>query len=259
MRRSLLLFALAAVTGCGGSTPEPAAPAANVQATPGEAPSAAPVAAAAPAPKEPEPSQAFGELPTECAEKKDGLCLPPQKFVRRLCSAAYPDVALAMFQKSTPWTRGYLKMNVEAWYAAGGQASSDKLVFDEEVLVLFHRAPDKGGGGMQVSGSSGGGYDVLRWDGTCASLFGEELTLRPPPGKAKFAKIPYKNLDESIRAALEANDKVGKVVGDRRKECKAQTIGDLSAKCAKADEQVSGVVVDYVRGGGAIPAPAKLP
>ena len=248
------LVAASFMSACGGSPPEATTP--PVASAPTEVPEVPrEELAAAPAVK---PQVDFGKgagsLPTECEAKKENICLPPATFVKRLCSSVYPDVALAMFQKSTPWTRGYLKVNVEAWNASGGLTASDKLVFDEEVLVLVHRkASDKG---IQLSGS-GVSYDVLRWDGTCASLNGEELTLRAPPAKAKSAKIPWKNLDGSIRAALEANHKVVKALDDRKKECG----GDApdAAKCAKADEQVSLVVVDYVRGGGAIPAPARLP
>ena len=46
----------------------------------------------------------------------------------------------------------------------------------------------------------------------------------------------------------------------RRKECQGATLGtDPGPKCVKAEEAVSGVVVDYVRGGGTLPAPTKLP
>ena len=48
-------------------------------------------------------------------------------------------VALALFAKSSPWTRGYLKGDVEAWNASGGVSSGDKLLFDEEVIVLVRR------------------------------------------------------------------------------------------------------------------------
>jgi hypothetical protein len=160
-----------------------------------------------------------------------------------------------MFQKSTPWTRAYLRMNVDAWNASGGPTTSDRLVFDEEVLVLQRRVA--AAHIVQVNGS-GGGYDVLRWDGTCASLSDEEVTLKAPPNKAKFARIPYRRLDEAIRSALEANEKVGRAADDRRRECKGPSMSDPSPQCQKAEEAMSGVIVDYVRGGGAVPA-ARLP
>jgi hypothetical protein len=233
--------ALALLPACGGSPPPaPAEP---------PAPSAAPSAEASARPEgEEKPSQG---LPTACADPGAKECLPPPAFVKRLCSDFYPNVALALFAKGTPWTRAYLSRNVEAWNASGGASSSDKLEFDEEVLVLLHRVPDTGG--MTVSGSSGG-YDVLRWDGTCASLMGEEITLKLPP-RAKHAKIPWKSLDDKVREALQADEKVGKVVTERRKECKGATIGEVSLKCVKADTALSAVIVDFVREGGTLPPP----
>src|SRR5262249_4353327 len=105
---------------------------------------------------------------------------------------------------------------------------------------------------------AGGGYDVLRWDGTCASLSDEEVTTKSPP-KAKHAKIPWKSLDEAVKSALVTDDRVGKVVVERKKECKGATMGEVSIKCVKADDMLSVVVVDFVRNGGSVPPPAKLP
>lgn len=236
-----------ALAGCGSSAEKPAE---------SPAPAAAPAAddsakADAKAPKEDAEPEG---LPTQCEAQKNGVCLPSMKFVKRLCAGFYPDIALSMFGKGTPWTHAYLARNVEAWNASGGASSSDKLEFDEEVLVLAYRAADTGG--MQVSGS-GGGYDVLRWDGTCASLMSEEITLKTPP-KPKYAKIPWKNLDDKIRDALLGDDKIAKVSAERKKECKGATMGEVSLKCVKADTMLSQVVVDYVRNGGSVPA-AKPP
>ncbi len=194
-------------------------------------------------------------MPDTC-ETKGNVCLPPAAFVKRLCEKGSPDVALAMLGKGTPWSRGYLRVkSAEAWNASGGASSQDKLVFDEEFIVLTHRAADTGG--MQVSGA-GGGYDVLRWDGSCASLSDEEVTLKTSP-TPQAAKIPWKYLADNIQAALLADPKINKVYTDRRKECKGATMGDVSLKCVKLDDLLSKVVVDFVRGGGAIPPPPALP
>jgi hypothetical protein len=228
---------------CGGSPP-PAAP---------PEPSAEPSAAPAPAPEADKPAE---KLPTACADAGDKLCMPPGDFVKRLCGGFFPEVALTMLAKGTPWTRGYLRVkSTEAWNASGGVSSSDKVVFDEEFVILTHRRADTGG--MQVSGA-GGGYDVLRWDGTCASLMDEEVTLKTPPAP-KHAKIPWKSLDDKVRDALLTDDKVNKAYTERRKECKGATIGDVSLKCVKVDELLSVVIVDYVRNGGSLPPPPKLP
>lgn len=235
------------LTACGGA-PAPAAPAPEPTPAPSAAPTTAPSATS-------EADKPFTQIPTECETPGDKTCTPPKAFVKRLCGGFFPDVALAMFGKGTPWTRAYLRREVEAWNASGGVSSSDKLVFDEEVLIMVFRAADSGG--MVVSGSTGS-YDVLRWDGTCASLMGEEVTTRLPPAP-RYAKIPWKSLSEPTREALLANDKVGKVVAERKKECKGATMGEVTAKCEKADNRLSTVVIDYVRSGGTLPAPSKMP
>jgi hypothetical protein len=239
-----LLFT-ASIAACGAAHPPPAPP---------PAPTAEPVEA----PKKPvDPDDLPAtELPKACEAADGKLCLPPKAFVKRLCGGFFPDVALAMLAKGTPWTRGYLRMNVDAWNASGGVTSADKLVFDEEVLIVTHRAADAGG--MQVSGSAGGSYDVLRWDGTCASLMGEEVTTKLPPAP-KHAKIPWKSLDDKIKDALLSDAKIAKVSAERKKECKGAAIGDVSAKCVRADTGLDAAVFDYVRAGGSIPAPSKLP
>jgi hypothetical protein len=230
---------------CGGAPPPPP-PATAPTAEASAAPSAAPAAEDKP----------FDAIPTACADPKAKLCMPPPAFVKHLCAGWFPDVALTMLGKGTPWTRGYVRVkSVDAWNASGGASSNDKLVFDEEFIILIHR--EAAAGGMQVSGA-GGGYDVLRWDGSCASLTDEEVSLKASP-TPKHAKIPWKNLDEKVRDKLLADDKIGKVAAERRKECKGATMGDVSLKCVKADEMLSTVVVGYVRAGGAVPPPAKLP
>jgi hypothetical protein len=184
------------------------------------------------------------------------MCLPPAAFVKRLCAASYPDVALAMLAKGTPWVRGYLRVkSAEAFNASGGVSSDNKLVFEEELLLLSRREADTGG--MTVSGA-GASYDVLRWDGSCASLQGEEVSLTPTP-TPKAAKVVWKTLDEKVQTALLADDKINKTYLARRKECKGATMGDVSLKCEKLDDQLSAVVVDYVRRGGSVPAPPRLP
>lgn len=238
---------------CGGS------PALTATAAPADAPHlASPVAAEAPSTNgSDDKGKAKAEgLPTACAPGGEPkLCTPPREFVKRLCGGYFPDVALVLFAKGSPWTRGYLSRNVEAWNASGGASSRDKLEFDEEVLVLHHKVADTGG--MQVSGS-GGGYDVLRWDGTCASLASEELRLKVPPS-AKNARLNWKALDLKTREALLAEEKIGKADDERRKECKGATMGEVSVKCLKADTRLGVVVVDFVRKGGAVPPPEKLP
>jgi len=248
---ALVTFSAAASAGlfaCGGTPPA---------ATPADAGNEGPKSAqpAAPAKAEAPREQAGpAEVPTAC-EAADGYCLPPPRFVKKLCGGFHPDIALAMFAKGSPWTRGYLKMNVEAVNASGGVSSGDKLVFDEEVLVMIRRKADTGG--MQVSGG-GDSFDVLRWDGSCATLAGEELTTTAPP-KAKHPKLKWQDLGEGTQAKLVEDPAIAKINGERRKECKGVTIGEVSTKCVKAVDALSLAIVGWVRGGGSVPPPAALP
>jgi hypothetical protein len=191
-------------------------------------------------------------VPSECTPRGD-FCTPSPAFVKRLCAGFHPDVALAFFRKGTPFSRGYLAKNVQAWNASGGASSADKLAFDEEVVVLLSRQNETG---IQVSGASGS-YDVLRWDGTCATLASEELTRTPPPS-AKHAKVLWKDLPDATQAALLADEAIAKLNKERRNECKGASMGDVSAKCVKLVDKQSDAIVAFVRAGGEVPLPARI-
>src|SRR5262245_37374507 len=117
MWRGVLAAAIGAVplSGCGASAPEAAAPArapaiqvASVSDVPTtDAKAAAPAANDASAERSAAAASAEPEraLPTECAPGSEP-CAAPGKFVDQLCHGKYPDVALAMLAKGTPWRRG---------------------------------------------------------------------------------------------------------------------------------------------------------
>jgi hypothetical protein len=248
LRRLVALVPVVLTAACAGSAP----PAAEAAPPPSGTPAAAAAPSAAPAAPEDKP---YGSIPTACESSEKG-CLPPAAFVKRLCAGFYPDVALHMHGKGTPWQRGYLRVKtVDAWNASGGVSSGDKLVFEEEFLILAKRAPASGG--IQVSGQ-GANYDVLRWDGTCATLMEDEVWLKAN-SNPKFPAISWKNLDDKVQEALLADEKIAKTNADRRRECKGSTTGDVSDKCQKAVEKLNKLVVDFVRNGGKLPVPGKLP
>lgn len=205
---------------------------------------------------EDEEEEETGQVPTKCAGK-GSYCTPSLKFVKRLCEDSYPALALVMFAGGTPWTRGYVAVRkVESINAFGGMSGGDDLVLHEEVLVLFENVPDLGG--MQVSGS--GSYQVLRWNGTCATLAEGELRLERP-GRPKHAKVVWRYLEEGIQEALRNKDeRITEVYRARRKECKGATMGTVSDKCEKFDKQLTQTIVDVVREGGIdFPTPRKMP
>ncbi len=230
----------------GGSAPPPKAAAEDE-------PAAKPRPEAKAHPSDAPETEASG-MPTKCASSGEA-CTPPNAFVKKLCADAFPGVAIYMFQKGTPWTRGYLTRKTQAVNASGGKSGEGFLEFDEEVLVLRKRVADYGG--MQVSGAMGG-WDVLRWDGTCATLASEELTLNVSPSP-KAAKVIFRFLDDNLKDALRKDAKLDEVYLAHRKECKGATMGEVSKKCEVLDKKFADTIVQVVRGGIELPTPEKLP
>jgi hypothetical protein len=244
-----LFLSVAQLVACG--SPKPA------EAPPVEAPSeTAPAPAAAEGAErtaEASTDPAVSGVPTECF-KAGRTCSPAPAFVKRLCNGKFPSVGLYLFS-NPKWTRGYLTRRTQAWNASGGASDSGWVEFDEEVLILYARVADAGG--MQVSGA-GGSYDALRWDGSCVTLQSEEVTMSKAPSP-KYPPIDFRYLDDDTQEALRKDEKINKAWQDRRKECKGATSGDVSLKCVKADEALTKSVIGFVRGGGSIPEPKKLP
>ena len=240
MPRSSIIVLLV-LSACGGSAapPPPSVPEAP------EAPSS-PAASAAAAtgqstPTDDPPTAAESGLPSKCANASSDVCTPPGDFVDRLCARPHQGIALWLFGKDTPFTRLYLR------------GKMDELAFDEEVLALRYRAVPKGG--IQV-GNSTGSYDVLRWDGSCALAVDAEMITKSRPPKPRTARVQWHRIAGPTQDALiAASDTVKRARAKRGKECQGAMTGDVSASCQKADASLVDAVVDYVRGGGAVPLP----
>jgi hypothetical protein len=48
-----------------------------------------------------------------CASEEEGVCFPDPAFARRLCDASYPDVALVLMAKESPFSRMFLRGDVD--------------------------------------------------------------------------------------------------------------------------------------------------
>ncbi len=241
------------IIGCGGAEPAAKTPATEAQPEAAASEPVAPPSEAADTEKAAE--VAPHGLPEDCYKPGD-VCTPDPKFVKKLCADYHPTVALHFFAKSSPFTRGYLTRKTKAWNASGGVSdNSAMLEFDEEVVILVQRKQDSSG--MQVSGA-GGGFEALRWDGTCVTLSSEEVTLKPPPA-AKTAKVEWRYLDDALQEELRKDETVRSAYIARRQECKGVYSGSVSLKCVKADKKLSEVIVEYVREGGNLPPPERLP
>lgn len=245
----MVALILLAAVGCGGSAPRAEEPKPEAAASADAAESKTETAAA------PKAEEDVKGLPEACAGDA-AACVMPKGFVKRLCNGVYPELALYFFQKGSPWRRAYVAVKeVAPFNGLGGPSAEEKLTFDEELLVLGQMKADTGG--MQVSGATGS-VDVMRWDGTCATLSTEEVRFQAPP-KPKHAIIPWRILEDATQEALKQHEKLAATAIERKKECKGATMGAVSAKCEKADKALNDLVVEAVRTGTTVPKPSKLP
>lgn len=234
---------------CGSSPKAPAAAASSSEAPTEPAPSAS-----AAAPPSPSAAAAPAGLPSACATNDGGVCGMDPGFVQRLCNGAFPDVALALFAPGLPFSRVYLRGDVDGWNADGGKSARARLRFEEEVLVLKRRPVPKGG----IVVGAGGGYVVMRWDGNCYTLDDGEVVTKKPPSP-RHAPLQWHLYDSGTKDALLKSPKVLAAFQRRGKECKGAMSGDVTKACEQADNALADAVVDEIRRGTSIPTPAKLP
>lgn len=188
----------------------------------------------------------------ECRPQGDS-CFPPRAFTQRLCRASYPGVSIKMFEKDAGWARGYIRVEqVEPVNTFGGPASDTKLTFGEEVVIL-----QKSGGAGEVQ-VSGGGFVVLRWDGTCATLADHELVTWVP-GVPRHAPFVWNYIDDNIQQALLSNQRIERARRTQRKSCPGGRLSKKSPACEKATSHLNETVVLAVRTGIALPTPENLP
>ena len=242
-----------ALSAC-GPAPAPATAETAARSEPEAAPSAEPAprpeASAEPSEAEPEADASDSEpagplpIPTACADADADVCTPPESFTRQLCLRGSPGVALAMFRKGSPWTRAYVRVNTEAWYAEGSLAHPAKVSYGEEVLIVANRAASTSG--VQVVGA--GSYDIYRWDGTCVSVQSDEVTLKRPP-VPRVASIRWRRLADEVRKTLLSDRGIAFRNDLRRKQCRASK----GRRCERAERALSLLIADYVRRGGAVP------
>jgi hypothetical protein len=241
-----LSVVLAGVVACGGAPPKTSEPAAA------PAVGAEPVREASTSTSTPD---AASGVPTKCATPNAAVCVPDFGFVKKMCNGSFPDVALVLMAKDAPFTRVYMKGDVDGWNADGGASARARLHYDEEMLVLRRRTPPANG---IVVGSGGAGYLVMRWDGNCYTLEDTELTTRKPPAP-KHAPIPWRLYSEPTKTALLKSPKVLAAYQRRGKECKGAISGEVTRACEQADTALSAAVIAEIRGGMIIPQPEKLP
>jgi hypothetical protein len=262
--RGVLALGLVSVAGACGGAPAASEPVQHpgvqvASIAPAPASDATP-AAATPVAAEPDveadAAPTSGVVPSEC-EPGSAPCAAPVKFVEQLCRGKYQDLALVMHSKGTPWRRGYIKVEkLDPVNIYDGERSPQWLVFGEEVLVLRTRGPGSGGG-VQVSGPTD--VDVLRWDGTCATIRQEMLAQYPTNTSVLTPRIAWKYLDSSLQEALLANAVVKRESEKERPACRGSNMKSPDAACDKASRKLTDAITVALRGGLALPTPTKIP
>jgi hypothetical protein len=199
-------------------------------------------------------------IPRRCAKGKKhrGECVPPPGWVRRLCDDVYPDVALHMFSPGTPWKRLYMLARAEPFNASGGASLlGDKLERGEEVIALKRRSGDDDEGQIQV-GEINAGYDVLRWNGACATIHDGDYA-QERPSRIVQSKVEWRRLGLPLRQQLEAQPAISAAYEARRKSCKGFNIGQVSGDCETNDKLLMQEVVRYIQSGPELPAASRMP
>ena len=194
-------------------------------------------------------AQEAPDVPTYCASKTKP-CVPPPGFVELLCKDRYVSVAPYLFQKHTPFVRLHAKSrDVES--KNKGPTGEQPIAFAEEVLLLRvtslpaekpKKAPEEQ-------------YDVLRWDGTCATVSKRDFVAYLP-GVPQAALVDFTTLDTTMRTALLRDAKLEKLNATRTTACQA---GSNSDDCVKASKALSEAIVAAIRQGLRLPMPRQRP
>lgn len=144
---------------------------------------------------------------------------------------------------------------VEPVNSYGGEQSESWLHFGEELLILKEHVS---GGSNSVKVSGPADVDVLRWDGTCATIRKEMLvTYVPAPMDGMFIVMKY--LDGGIQEALLKDELVARARDGERKDCKGSSLTHPSDACKKALRKITDAIILAVKKGIALPTPARLP
>jgi hypothetical protein len=238
---SLGLGLLLGLAGCGGAPPPPETPASEPKSEPVAAaePAAVKLTAADATPAAAEvPTPTTREVPSECADKAS--CAMPSAFVDAVCKHKFPDLPLFLFAGRMPWKHLYVKAEyVEPVNPYGGEQSEAWLKFGEEVLVLRKKSAG-GGKGVQISGPSD--LDVLRWDGTCATIR-EEMLVSYVTAPMQSPRIIWKYLNADLQESLLKNSVVARSREAEKKACRDSSATHPTPGCEKAMRQLTDAIV----------------
>jgi len=196
-----------------------------------------------------EPQEA-PDIPTYCANSKKP-CVPPQDFVEQLCKGRYPSVGVYLFQKYTPFVRLHTNSRTVELKNDRGGPTSVPVIFAEELLLLrvTTLTPDKPKKPPEEI------YDVLRWDGTCATLPKRDVVTYLP-GLPQATPVEFNDLDTTMRTALLRDAKLRKLHASRDSACQSAANSD---SCVQSNKALSEGIVAAVRLGLRLPMPRQRP
>jgi hypothetical protein len=202
-----------------------------------------------------EEPRAQSELPRSCSSA-GRHCVPPEDFVAALCQKKYPGVAIAMFEKSAPWQHVFVKVaDVAPVNVLGGPTGETRLEFLEEVVVLRRRVIQYGEMEVSVPDS----FDVLRLDGTCASLAEDEFMSHRPAVRPKYAPVVWQQIDGATREVLEQNERVEQAREGQYHACRGSFLGGGGVECREATQKLARAIMTVLGQGITLPAPNELP
>jgi hypothetical protein len=182
--------------------------------------------------------------------------MPPREFAEAVCKHKYPNLPLYLFAGKQPWRHLYVKAEtVEPVNAFGGEQSEAWMQFGEEVVLLGKRAPG-GSKSVQVSGPSD--VDVLRWDGTCATIR-EEMLVSYVTAPMQSPRIIWKYLDGGLQDALIKNSVVARAREGERNACRDSSVTHPTPACEKAMRQLTDAIVLAVHQNIELPGTGALP
>jgi hypothetical protein len=186
-------------------------------------------------------------------------CYPPTSFVRTLCQKRYPSVAVVMFNRTAPWQHAYVRVkDVMPFNSFGGPSAHSRLEFLEEVLLLRERQPKKQQQQMMILDAPVS-YDVLRFDGTCATLVGDEFMLKKPVVRPHYAPIIWQQIDTRVRLALAENTKISEAAEAQNSACQGTFLAGGGETCRDSTQRLTRAIMTVLSEGVALPLPAKLP
>lgn len=167
------------------------------------------------------PARGVDELLGSCVPDGKKRCLLTPADAAEVCRSMTPTAALHAFAGNKKLRVAYLTRDMEAWSTGHARQTKSRARFDEEVMVLASRSSKSS---VVVQGGTVT-YEVLRWDGSCASLMGDELTFRRAPRPVRPIRVE--------RLYLPAQDKL---LGDARIHAAADREG---AACSADDKTVA--------------------